>query len=244
MDRGYHKYLTILLPYEILLATYVVTRLYLPWDPGWGIDFLNWHWSWPNILNQHRPIPNLPNRRHPWAKYLQQALIPVQLLLTVAKAPSPAPWSFPTDPIPNQMSSTNAGGPTISVRLQEPCLPYAEAMPNFFQQTPSSHEFSPTDVSTQWIIVNQHQGFWTRRHDPPNPSEILTVGGPLLRSLQAFPIIMIDWLILVCLFLCDLRTPFNAKRTATRFSYRLMLVLQLTLRINPRANCLNTTSFS
>ena len=146
MDRGYHTYLPILCPYAVLLYTYVVTRLYPSQDLGRGIDVLNW-------------------RRYQ-AKYHQQAFIQGQLFLPAAAAPDPAPWSVPTDTIPNQISPTDVGAQTISVRLQAPSSPEAKAMPNFSQQMPWSHKLSPTTAATWWIIVNRRQGFLTRSRDP------------------------------------------------------------------------------
>ena len=54
---------------------------------------------------------------------------------------------------------------------------------------------------------------------------------------------LIDWF-LFFKFLCDLQNPFNARITATRCSYGLIIVFWSTQRINPRANFLNTTEFS
>ena len=116
-------------------------------------------------------------------------------------------------------------------------------------------QFSPMNAAVPQILSNCRcnlmnyflltPGLWNLVPWPPKkPSEILTPGGTLTRSSEAFSIIKIDWLILVLLWSCDMRTPFNAKTTVSRCSYCLMILLQLTLRINPRANSLNTTIFS
>ena len=189
------------------------------------------------------PRPKFPNRRLPQAKYHQQALIPGRLFLPGAAAPAPELWSVPPNLSPDEISTIDIEDPTISTRLQVPRWPDAETMFNFPQQTPRSHKSPPTNAATQWSIFNQRQGFRSQSHDPPKAvwnidfwwSSDALIGGFLHHY---------GWLnVFVFQFLCDLRSPFNAKITATRCSYRLIIVLWLTQRINPRVKCLNTTVF-
>ena len=114
-----------------------------------------------------------------------------------------------------------------------------------YQQTSRSHKLSPTAAATQWIIVNSTPGLsnlapWTLQSRLKY--WLLMVIWHARRRLSP-SLWSVDWF-LSFLCLCDLRTPFNAKISATRCSYRLMLIPRLTLSINPRSNCLNTTAFS
>ena len=117
-------------------------------------------------MNRYRPQPNPPNITFPQAKYYQQALILGQFFLPVAAYPAPAPWSVPPSLSPDQISPTDVEAPNIFIRLQASRSPDVKTIPEFLQQTLKSHKSSPTDATTKYVIVNQHQGFLIQRHNP------------------------------------------------------------------------------
>ena len=117
-------------------------------------------------MNRHHPRPNFPNRRRPWTKYNQQDLVPGQFFISSAAAPAPAPRLVHLDRSLNQISLTDVEASLISIRLQTPRSPDADTILEFIQQTLQSHESSSTDSTTRLIIVNQRQGFRTRRRNP------------------------------------------------------------------------------
>ena len=115
-------------------------------------------------------------------------------------------------------------------------------------------QLSPTDTSVAWIVSNRRLN--SMKYCQPTPglsnpapcppkyvwnidcqwSYDMLAGGFIRhyeRLTDMLSLVPYDW-----------RTPFNVQIPATRFSCRLMLVLWLTLRINPRANCQITTAFS
>ena len=110
----------------------------------------------PNIPNRHGPQPNISNGS--WYQANNLFLTP--------QLSAPAPQSISTDVIPDEISATDVRDPTIYVSSQEPSSSDDKSPPNFSQQTPRSHELSPTTNLTTWNIVNRRQGFQNRRSDP------------------------------------------------------------------------------
>ena len=75
----------------------------------------------PNIPNRHGPWPNISNRR--WSQE-NSLFLPPQLS---ASAPQP----IPTNMIPNQISATYVGDPSISIRSRATLPSDAKAPPEF-----------------------------------------------------------------------------------------------------------------
>ena len=147
MYRGYHTNLTIIRPYAVLLATYIVTRLYPSRDLDWGTDFLNWRRYLPNILKRHRPQPDFSNICRSRAEYFQQA---GQFCLPAAAAPGMATWwSQPIwSPIkyPQQTSGLRQSLPgSKNLSCQIPRL-YPTLPSNCLQQTLQLDEILSTDA--------------------------------------------------------------------------------------------------
>ena len=63
-----------------------------------------------------------------------------------------------------------------------------------------------------------------------------------MRSLEAMDILPVKILV-ACFTIVRLAHPFPSKQTLQEFLYFFFIVTQLTVRINPRINYLNTTAF-
>ena len=244
MYRGYRTYLPILRPNAVLLATYTVTRLY-PFPGPWPGH------QYPQLTSIQTKYPK-PTRSP--TKILQQTLVygkispigvdPGSIFSSRRRSSHSGAVVSPNryKPQPNILNRHRGSNnllqavSTLLARHRGLCLTFHNRRcgpTNCLQPPPRLDELLSTDT---W-------DFEPSAMTPPNSSEMLTPSGTPTLSPEAFFVIMINWLILVFLCLCDLRTPFNSKITAARCYYRLMLVLRLTLRINPGENCLNTTNF-
>ena len=153
--------------------------------------------------------PNISNRGWSWANIL---LLPPQLLLR--RRGKSQPIQAPT----KYLQQTSGISRSLSGydHLAHHTRRFLLNPPNRCRG-PMNCPHSPPRLPE--ILSTDTRDFEPGAVNPPEPSEILSPGGPPTGSSEALFIYMIKRIFIIFLWLCGLFTPFNAKLTIARCFY-------------------------